>query len=320
MYTLGVPLAEDGKSIFQSFLPTTSTGFFNKGYPTSQDSTPTLGSLIDFYLSTFNLRIFVFEGVVKIERRSYFVNSATVNIIPTLSDQSNHTDEYTFNENDAWGRTYDHWAIDYSDIHSPDTDDGIKSEYVTTQINTLNDDLVRLIGFKENSAPFALGARKDDYTEVEERFLIVFNLFDAVVNAFGGSSNAASNITKRKGVLMIENQYFGVTKKLWGIVNSSNELRQTSDYKTHLSMDNIYTEFKTDLEVDVNNFAEKTITVPFTDDNFTELLQNNYVNYEGFDDAVEVVRIEWKDRQYKADLTVLLPDNSAFNTQAIKIA
>jgi len=85
-------------------------------------------------------------------------------------------------------------------------------------------------------------------------------------------------------------------------------------------MDTIYTNFKTDLEVNKNNFAEKTITVPFTDDNFTSLLQNNYVNYDGYDDPVEVVSCTWFDRQYKAELTVLLPDDSAFNTQSIKIA
>jgi|9_EtaG_2_1085328.scaffolds.fasta_scaffold07654_3 hypothetical protein len=321
MYTMGVPLAEDGKSIFQSFLPTTASGFFNKGYPTAQDTTPTLGTLIDFYLNTFNLRIFVFDGVVKIERRLDFINSANVNVIPTLSNQGAHTDEYTFNENDVWGRTYDHWLVDYTDVHSPDTDDGMKSEYVTTQINTLNPDLVRLTGLKENAAPFALGSRKNAFTDIESQMLLLFNLFDSVINVFGGNSNTASTVTERLGVLMIEKQYFSVTKKLWGLVDSNtNELRQTSDYKTRLSMDTIYTNFKTDLEVNKNNFAEKTITVPFTDDNFTSLLQNNYVNYDGYDDPVEVVSCTWFDRQYKAELTVLLPDDSAFNTQSIKIA
>ena len=80
-------------------------------------------------------------------------------------------------------------------------------------------------------------------------------------------------------------------------------------------MGNIYDSFKTDLEVNKNNYAEKTMTVKFTDDNFSDLLQNNFVNMDGFDDPVEVVKLTWLDRQYKADIIVLLPDSSAFNTQ-----
>ena len=93
------------------------------------------------------------------------------------------------------------------------------------------------------------------------------------------------------------------------------QIRQPSDYKDFLSMGNIYNSYKTDLEVNKNNFAEKTMTVPFTDDNFSDLLQNNFVNMNGFDDPVEVVNVEWLDRQDKANIVVLLPDNSAFNTQ-----
>jgi hypothetical protein len=313
MHTIGVPEAIENDSIFQAF-QNQQTAFFNKGYPTAQDSTPTLGTLIDFYLNTYNLRIFVFDGIVKIERRLFFVNSATINLVPTLTNQEEHTDEYSFNENDVWGRRYDHWQVDYSDIHSPDTYDGMKSEHITTQVNTLNEDLVRLVGLKENSAPFALAGRKDAYNKIELVFLEVFKLFDEVINAFGGNSNATGIISKRIGVMVLEKQYFAVTKKIWGTAIDG-EIRQDSDYKANLSMGAIYDSFKIDLEVNKNNFAEKVMTVPFTDNNFSDLLQNNFVNMNGQQDPVEVVSIEWLDRQYKAEITVLLPDNSAFNTQ-----
>lgn len=313
MYTVGVPETVTNKSIFK-FFQNDQTDFFNKGYPTAQDTVPTLGRLIDFYLQTFNLKIFVFNGVVKIERRLFFVNSATVNIIPSLTDQDGHTDEYSFNEDDVWGRKYDHWRVDYSDAHSPDTFDGMKSEHITTQINTINPDLVRLVGLKENAAPFALAGRKDGFNKVEEVFLTVFKLIDKVIDAFNGNSNQAGVISKRDGVMVLESQYFAVTKKIWGVAVNG-KLKQPSNYKDFLSMGKIYNNFKIDLEVKNNNFAEKTMTVPFTDDNFISLLQNNFVNFDGVDDPVEVVDVEWLDRQYKANITVLLPDNSAFNTQ-----
>jgi hypothetical protein len=189
----------------------------------------------------------------------------------------------------------------------------MKSEHITTQINTINPDLVRLTGFKENSAPFALASRKTSYNQAEESFLIVFKLFDIVINAFGGNSNSSNIISQRIGVMVLEKQYFGVTKKLWGTVVDG-ELRQDQNYKIQLSMSRIYNEYKTDLEVKNNNFAEKTMTVKFTDDNYISLLQNNFVNMDGYSDSVEVMNIEWFDRQYKAKITILLPDTSAFNT------
>ena len=318
IHTIGVPEAVPNKSIF-NFFQNQQTAFFNKGYPTAQDSTPTLGSLIDFYLKTFNLRIFVFEGVVKIERRLFFANSATINIIPSKTDQEKHTDEYTFNEDDAWGRAYDHWQVDYSDIHSPDTFDGMKSEHITEQISTLNTDLVRLVGLKQNSAPYALAGRKKGFNKIEQSFLTVFKKIDEVISKFDGSpTNLASIITKRDGVMVIEKQFFAVTKKIKGTAVNG-EIRQDSDYKDFLSMGTIYNNFKLDLEVNVNNFAGKTMRVPFTDENYTSLLQNNFVNMDGEDDPIEVVHIEWFDKQLAAIITLLLPDDSAFNTKTITL-
>ena len=56
------------------------------------------------------------------------------------------------------------------------------------------------------------------------------------------------------------------------------------------------------------------MTVPFTDDNFISLLQNPYVNYKGVADAVEVLNVAWRDKEYEADLIMLLPDESGGNT------
>ena len=317
MYTLGRPEVDQNTSIFKQIFAINNDGFFNKGYPTAQDSTPTLGSLIQFYLDTFNLRIFVYDGIVKIERRSFFQNTATVNLVPTLTDQDNSEDYYEFNEEEVWGRAYDHWQIDYTDLHTPDIDDGIQSEKITNSLNPINPDLVRLTGLKENAAPYALGERKEGFNIIEELFIDLFGLFDSVVNAFGGSSNSQANIEQRNGILVIEKDYFSVTKKLWA-VQENGLLKQTSDYKTRLSMKTIYNNFKLDLELPVNNYRVKEVIVPFTDQNFIDLIQNNYVNYQesGQPSVVaEVKTVEYFDRQYKARIRFLLPDNSAFNTE-----
>lgn len=321
-YILGRP-ETDGTQSFQLF-QSELNGYWNKGYPTSQDSVKTLGDLIEFVLTTFNCRIFAFEGSVVLERRLYFANNASIKLVPTKTDQDNHDDVYAFNDDEVWGRTYDHWQVDYSDIHSPDADAGMKSEYITEPLTVINQDLVNLTGLKENSAPFALGSRKYGYTRLENEIIAILQLYDATINAFGGSSNATANVSNRDGVLIIEKQYFGVTKML--ILNvttdgSGNKIgKQVPNYRDIISMDNIYNFFKQDLQVINNNYAVKEMTVPFTDENFISLLQNNFVIYEPTGEPVEVVNIEWNDRKNSARIIVLLPDDSAFNTKTTKLA
>tara|TARA_R110001606_G_scaffold47972_6_gene122090 strand:- start:1009 stop:2715 length:1707 start_codon:yes stop_codon:yes gene_type:complete len=317
MCTMGAPESVTNKSIF-NFLENEQTQFFNKGYPTAQDSVSTLGDMIKFIETTFNAKTFVYNGVVKIERRSYFQGAATIRLKPTLTDQDNHDDRYTFNESEVWGRMYDHWEIDYTDTHSPDQYDGMKSEYITEPITTLNSDLVRLIGLKENAAPFALAGRKNVLTKVDELVQDLFGWFYELFNTIGGVGNSifSSNI----GVMVISQQYFSSTKKLWLDINQQNYGVQPWNYKDILSMDNLFNLFKQDLKVINNNYAVKTMTVPFTDENFISLLMNNFVIYEPTGQAVEVTNITWFDAKSKAEIEILLPDASAFNTKTTKLA
>ena len=125
--------------------------------------------------------------------------------------------------------------------------------------------------------------------------------------------------------MILEKQYFGVTKKLWLEVelndDGSNGVgKQPVDYKDKLSMDNIHLEYKQDLNVKDNNFAFKQMTVPFTDQQWIDLQLNNYVIYEPTGEPVEIVDIEYFDKKYQANISILLPDGSAFNTQTIKLA
>lgn len=319
VYTMGRPIAVPGQSNFL-FTESEKTAFFNLGYPTSDDTTPTLWSLIEHYLKTYHAKLFAFEGEVILERDSFFQTTASIVLDPALTDQENSEDRYTFNEGEMWGRMYDHWQVDYSDAHSPDTYEGMKSEYITEPIVTLNPDLVRLPGLKENSAPFALAGRKSGLTKVEQFMELLFGQFANTIAQFGGIFPGLSGVVGREGVMVISNQYFEITKKLWLDVNSKGEGRQPADYKDYLSMDFIFNEYKMDLRVKDNNFALKTMRVPFTDEMFTSLLMNNYVIYKPTQEPVEIVNINFLDQEYAAEIDILLPDNSAFNTKTTKLA
>lgn len=315
--TMGVPEAVEGKSIFQLF-ENEQTQFFNKGYPTAQDSVPTLGDLIKAEEKTFNAKSFAFDGIFKLERRSSFQGTASIIIDPTLSEQDAHDDIYTFNESEAWGRMYNHWLIDYTDAHSPDTHSGMKSEHITEPITTLNPDLVRLIGLKEDAAPFALAGRKNVLTRTDQIVQELFGQFYDLAST-GGGPLAGTIFGSNIGVMVLSQQYFSATKKLWLDVDTNRVGKQPANYKDVLSMDNLFNLFKTDLEVKNNNFAVKTMTLPFTDENFISLLMNNFVIYGPTGQSVEVTNIKWFDEQFKADIEILLPDNSAFNTKTTKL-
>lgn len=323
MATMGTPEAIDGASGFQLF-QNQQTQYFNKGYPTAQDpQVATLGGMIKFIEETFNARTFIYDGVVKIERRSYFVSTATTILDPTLTDQEGHDDSYTFNNAEMWGRRYDHWAVDFVDMHSPDTYDGMKSEYITEPIVTVNPDLVRLIGLKENAAPFALAGRKNGFTRVEELIRTYINdfLYSAISVALGGSSSASIN--DRQGIMMISQQYFPEPKKLWldtEQIDGRTVGKQPANYKDILSMDNLFLLFKQDLNVINNNYAIKTMRVPFTPTQFIDMLLNNFMIYEPTGDVVELVDIEFFPQKFSANVTILLKDASAFNTKTTKLA
>ena len=318
--TLGKPEGKDNFSVI-NFIQNELTTYFNFGYPTAQDTTPTLGSLINFIEETYNARALVYYGVVRIERRSTYANTANVVIVPTLTDQEAHDDTYTYHTQEDWGRSYDHWQVDFNDVHSPDQEEGVRSEHITTQLNTLNPDLVRLTGLKENSAPFALAGRKKGLTRVEKFIQSLLGDFEGVALQIGGAP-AGSSISDRVGVMIVESQFFSITKKMWLEVDNDGLAKQPSNYKNFLSMDRIYDEYKTDLEVNANNRIIKEFTVPFTDQNYLDIQLNNFVLFEtptGQVSFAELMNVEYYDRQYKAKIRILLPDNSAFNTQTIKI-
>ena len=171
-----------------------------------------------------------------------------------------------------------------------------------------------MTGLRENAAPFAPVKRKTGLNGVENLIKELLEAYDNIVGVFGGNSNVANTINERVGIGVFEKEYWSTTRRVWGVpVNGV--LKQTADYQSVLSMDNINTLFKTGLYVKNNNYQVKLMRVPFTDEGFNELIQNNYMIYEPTGESVEIANIVWKDRDYAAELVVLIPDESAFNTK-----
>lgn len=329
MHTIGRPEGIN-ESIVDRLDNYFSVNYQNVGYPRENDTVKTAGDIFNFYLDNFDTRLFVYDGIVKLERRSYYQNNSNVSVKPTMSDQEAVDDSYTFNDDQTWGRKYYKWSFDQSDIHSIEVNqDDARFEAITTQINTINPDLVHLTGLDEYSAPFALVKRKNGYTGVESSINKIFQkigdilselnvVFQSISGTLGQTLDLSGLLIDRIGIGVFEKNFWSVTRKVWGVpevVADRTILKQPSNFLDIIGQTAINNNFNTDLYVINNNFALKELTLPFNGSQFNNLLQNNYVNYEGYNDGVEALSIAWYPFRYKADIAFELPDGSAFNTQ-----
>lgn len=316
IFQIPKPELRETSSIFKYYFNQLSD-YFNNGYPSLTDSCPTLWSLIDCYLQTYNLRCFVYNGIVKIERRDYFINSANIVIKPTYSDQAKRERVWEYNDEEVYLRKYFHYATDYTDLQAVN---GIPtnvrySERQTKPLTVLNQDLVNMKGPNEYVIPFELAAVKRELTGVENAISKFFGALDAVINFFGGNSNLQGAITDRLGVILISQQFFQVTKRVYVGADKS---KQFSEYLQVLSINNIIDNYHQDLKVKNNCKRVEKMTIPFTMFNFSLLQQNNFVTLDT-GEVVEIANITYYDRKYKADVVLYLNDGSAFNVDEEKI-
>jgi len=297
-YTLlPVPLVRQRKSIFD-WVPEDLTSQFNKGVPSSSDTTPTIGTLLDAVETTMNAKTRIVNGVVRFERRDWWQNVTPNSIVPALNIQSDRTDEFSYNTEDVWKRYYIHYNLDPSDIHTLDKIyDYHDAEYSTEPNNVVNEDLVCIKGLNDVNIPFALGARKENLNWLEKLVKEMFVFIDFVTGVFGGGTNFAAKIENRIGVLMISQNYFTTTKLLY-CVNG----KQQPDFLDYMSARAIWGKFHYINQIQLNDYDIKNeARIQMTQSDFVTLLNNNFAEINGV--MCEILRIEWIDEKSFAQIT-----------------
>lgn len=302
---LPVPLIRNRKSIFD-WVPEELTAPFNKGVPSSSDTTPTVGTLFDAAETTFNARRRVVNGVVRFERRDWWANVTPNNIVPALNLQAERDDEFSYNVDDVWKRYYIHYNLDPSDIHTLDKIYNYHdAEYSTEPVNVVNADLVSIKGLNDVNIPFAMGARKEGLNWLEKLVKEMFVFIDFVTGIFGGGTNFAAKIDNRIGVLMVSQNYFTTTKMLY-CVNG----RQQGDYLDYISARAIWGKFHYINQIQLNDYAIKNeARLQMTQSEFVTLLNNNFAEINGV--MCEILRIEWIDEKSFAQITYRERNNYA---------
>ena len=301
-----VPLIKEKNSIVD-FIANDLDFSFTKGYPSSSDSTPTLGTLIDAVELMFNARTKVYQGKVQIERRDFWQLLTPNTIIPTLVNQDKRFDEFTLNTEEAWKRTYVHYQVDYSDFHTLDFYDPTDAEYSTEALNVINQDLVSIRGLNDVNIPFALGVRKNRLNFIEKLAKGFFEVLDAIANFFGGNSNLASIIENRIGVTQIGQQFYSQTKMLYAING-----KQPENYADIIRASKIYEDYHKINEIQINGYKIfSEVSIRLTSQDFVNLLDNNYAEIDGL--LCEVLSINYIDEQSKAIISYKEPYNYAQN-------
>ena len=301
---LPVPLTKAKRSIFE-YIQNDLNFSFTKGYPTAQDSTPTIGQLFREMENIFNARTKVVNGVVQFERRDYWQNVTPNSIIPALAIQDARQDEYTLNTEDIWKRYYIAYRVDYSDTHTVDFFDPTDAEYSAEPNNVLNADLVNIKGLASVDIPFALGTRKENLTWVEQYVKFIFASIDELTSIFGGGTNLVGQIDARKGVLKLSQQFYSTSKLLY-LVND----KQPANYIDYIGAKALWEKYHYINQIQLYDYKirnEVRTRISYSD--FVNLLNNNFADING--SICEILRIEYLDEKSFAQISYKEPFNYA---------
>lgn len=303
-----VPLTRGTDSIFDQVVSLLSPAY-NKGYPSSSDSTPTLGSFIEALETMFNARLLVSNGLVRIERRDWLQNQSTATPIPSLSLQGERDDEYTYQttNSEIWKRYYIHYQVDFTDLHTCEQEmyNAHDAEYSTELTQPIADPNLNLVrGLNDVSVPFALARRKDKLTIVEVLGKALLSVVDAISGIFGGGTSFVAQINSRKDAIRISQQYFAVTKVMWAKEGqfATGGYVQAPDYLDYCSASALWDNFHNINAIQSNDWILfENVRVRLTAQDFVTLQSNNFVLMDG--ELVEILKIEWVDEKSWAQVS-----------------
>jgi len=308
---LPVPLIRDRDSIWD-ILPDALFPVFNNGWPGSSDTITSVLDLVRAMETMFNARTIVRGSEVRIERRDWLLNQTNLQLIPALALQSERQDQFRYNTTDIWKRYYIHYQNDFQDLH---TTDGKTYDYHDAEFSTepsfpvTNEDLVTIKGLQDVNIPFALGSRKDKLNWIEALAKGVLTSLDQVTSIFGGGTNFGAQIDNRKNALKISQQYFSVTKVLYGQtgVISSGQLVQTEQDQELLSATGLWNNYHYINQIQENDYiVREDVRIRISSENFLSLLDNNFAFIDGV--LCEVLTLEWIDDRSFAKLSYKEPN------------
>lgn len=292
-----VPLIKDKKSIFK-FKSDQISESFTKGYPSTGDTTPSPGSLIEAIETMINGKTNVSDGFAQTERMDFWKGIPGVQKVPFLNVSETRQNEFTLNTSDGWIRYYPHYLVDPSDINTMDNFDPNDAELGTEVLNVIATDLNLNKGLIDVPIPFALSTPKSDFTWVEELAIKLFNTIESVIGMT--TSNIINN---RIGVMQISQEFF-TTTKIGILQNGKLDLNQADKLKAFALWENFHIIESPELN-SYKVYENAKITLNFEE--FEDIRNSNYINLNGV--ICEILSILYIPYTSSATIKYRVPDN-----------
>ena len=285
---LPVPLQNNERSIWDKVFDQ-QTSFYTEGYPTSQDTIPTLSLAIDEFEKITNAETRVVDGVVKIEPKAFFEKNANQTIKRSFNVQEDLEQSNSINSEEQYKRLVALYQTDSIDMNTFDNTEGTVSEISNEVINSPDPELELIKNYTELRLNFARGTRKNDFTWLEKAARGFAQAVDAFLN-----TSLTSGIDKRKGIMQISSQYFSITKLLY--CQGSKLAQNQNDF---IGTDKIIQKHLVDSLENNQKDVYQNMPIATTEQEFFQFLNNNFVNLES-GKTVEITKASWSEHRHVA--------------------
>lgn len=285
---LPVPIDFQSKKFFD-LLISEDNRVLNRGYPTSSDTVPTLGSLIDEVCKIFNINPRLENGKMILNPRQMDMPPQLMPLDYNFSNQENKEISKEIDLSEIWNTKILSFQNDSSDLLLFDNPKGLRVEYKTvTDSATTPYTLVK--GFKDVRINFSLGTRKKD-TKIDVFLKDLAEVADKLL-----FTSFTSKLKKRDGVLAISQDQFSITKLLY-----QKSGKQPANYLSKIGANSIYKSYHKVDDSKNNLFMNEKIRVRMDNDIFNSILNYNFVFLKGKN--VEITSCEYSPEMATAEIT-----------------
>lgn len=262
------------------------------GHPSNTDPIYTFGDLIRVAKLTYNADYKITDGVLKFERKDYWQQNSGLVLPDIFNNQERllkqsvpNTLEFVANYNINLG-------YDIQDQNTLDDTTGLVFQAITKPVVVINKKLVNMKGLTEISIPYALGKRKDGFTDLEKFAREVLKVVDNLTGIFGGGTNFASKIDSRIGAMLLSSHFLSVGKMV-----RMNGGKLALNQRQILGAEILWEKYHF-----INSFAEikgihnqwykmPQLRIPIKEDDLIKILENNFLTSpEGKRAMIEVLK------------------------------
>ena len=266
--------------------------FGEKGHPTNTDPIYTFGDLIRVAKIVYNADYKINDGIFKFERKDYWQQTSGLVLPDIFNNQERLLNQAIPNTTEFVANYNINLAYDIQDQNTLDDTTGLVFQAITKPVVVINKKMVNMKGLTEISIPFALGKRKDGFTDLEKFAREVMKVVDNLTGIFGGGTNFSSKIDSRIGSMLMSSHFISVGKMV-RMNGSRLEMNQREVLSAKSYWDNYHY---------INSFAEVNgihnqwlkmpqLRMPIKEEDLEKILNNNFLtSTDGKRAMIEVLK------------------------------